>query len=366
MEVAVIGTRGIPARYGGFETFAEEISQLLVLSGYKVTVQCDPNDNISTVWNGVDLFYSPVTKSKHPLRYYYYGLKYSLKKSDLIIVAGTGGALFYFLNLFRRKILITNTDGIEYKRSKWSFLHRMFLRFTEQCAVHFSDIVIADSESIKKHLISKYNFSEGKIRVIEYGSRINKSYDVKILERYKLTFKSYYLVVCRLEPENNLTMIIEGYLKSGSEFPLVIVGAVTGTPYVRKLTDVYGSDKIIFTGGVYDKAALNSMRYGCKAYLHGHTVGGTNPSLLEAMGNGNIIVCHDNLFNREVSNNGQLYFTNSDELSGCLQKVEKLEESEAESYALRSYNRIMDYYNWGNIIRKYSELLSSLQTVSKV
>jgi len=361
IRVAIIGTHGIPARYGGFETFAEEFSQLLVREGYNVIVQCEVSDGMPEYLNGVKLFYSPVKKSEHPLRYYYSGLKNSLRTSEIIIITGSIGAPFYFLNFFKRRVLITNTDGIEYKRSKWSILHRLFLRFTEMLAVRFSDIVIADSLSIMDFLSSKYRSSAGKLRLIEYGAVINQKYNAKHLEEYKLSVKGYYLVVCRLEPENNLIMIIEGYLKSHSALPLLIVGNVTPTAFVKNILGGYGSDKVIFAGGIYDKTVLSSLRYCCKAYIHGHSVGGTNPSLLEAMGNGNVIICHDNTFNREVTADSQFYFSDPDSCSEAIKKVEKLSEAEIDSFREKSCSRIRDYYNWDNIIGKYTRLIKSLK-----
>jgi glycosyltransferase involved in cell wall biosynthesis len=238
--------------------------------------------------------------------------------------------------------------------------HKLFLRFSEMLAIRFSDIVIADSISIRNFLAYKYSSSIEKIKVIEYGSAINQKYESRHLESYKLTFKNYYLVVCRLEPENNLIMIIEGFIKSGSRLPLVIIGNVSSTRYVKRLINNYSSDRVIFPGGIYDRTVLNSLRYGCRAYLHGHTVGGTNPSLLEALGNGNIIICHDNIFNREVTDSDQFYFTNADDCSGAIQRVEKLGESEIEVYREKAYCRIREYYNWDNILGKYIQLFTSL------
>ncbi len=360
-KIAIIGTHGIPARYGGFETFAEEISRLLLRSGYIVTVQCEISEVRTENYNGVGLFFSPVGKSDHPLRYYYSGLKESLNNSDIIIVTGSVGAPFYFLNFFKRRILITNTDGIEYKRAKWSVFHRLFLRFTELLAIRLSDIIIADSEAIKEFLGAKYGIGNEKIRVIEYGACLNMGFNAKHLEDHNLSFKGYYLVVCRLEPENNTQMIIDGYLKSGSELPLVIIGNVASTSYVRDIVSNYSSDNIIFKGGIYDKEILNSLRYCCRAYLHGHSVGGTNPSLLEAMGNGNVIISHDNVFNREVTADCQFYFSDSDSCAEAIQKVEKLSESQIDLYRDKSYSRIRDYYNWESIAAKYTRLIESLK-----
>ena len=358
-KISIVGTRGIPARYGGFETFAEEFSQLLVRAGYQVSVQCDPSENRPAMRNGVDLFYSPVSKTSHPLLYYYYGLRHSLGNSEIIIITGSAGALFYFLNIGRRRILITNTDGVESRRTKWSFLKRTFLKITEMLSMKMSDIIIADSLAIESYLKTTYGIFKPQIRVIEYGANINAHYEESDLSRYRLNYRGYYLVVCRLEPENNVRMIIEGYLKSGSDLPLVIIGNLSMTRYIRSLRSSGRSDKVLFIGGIYNKEELNSLRYGCKAYLHGHSVGGTNPSLLEAMANGNIIICHDNQFNREVTGDSQFYFSDAEECSLSIRKAELLSATEIESYRNNSLRRINDLYNWDSVLRKYINLFSS-------
>jgi glycosyltransferase involved in cell wall biosynthesis len=360
MRISIIGSRGIPARYGGFETFAEEISILLTRKGINVVVQCDKSENPISHYNGVSLYYSSATKSQNPFKYYYEGLRWGLRNSDIILVTGSGGAIFYFLKRPAGKVIITNTDGIESKRSKWSFAHRIFLKFSEMIAVWKSDYIIADSLSIKNYLINSYGKLEHKIRVIEYGSYINVTPDISVLGNFNLKSFSYYLIVCRIEPENNLSMIIDGYISSLSEFPLVIVGNLTNKRYVKGLITRYSSNNVRFLDGIYDKDELRSLRYFCKAYLHGHSIGGTNPSLLEAMGNKNLIICHDNQFNREVTADAQSYFSNSEQCAEIIRKTDVMNEHEIEVFRQSSINRIISYYNWDNILNKYLQLFYSI------
>ena len=361
MKISIIGTRGIPSSYGGFETFAEEISVLLTREGYEVAVQCDKDSFDEERHRGVSLFYSSCTKSSDPLRYYFEGIRWALANSDIVIVTGSVGSIFYFMNLFRKKVLITNTDGIEYKRSKWSFIHRMYLRFSELLAIYLSDIVIADSMEIKNYLLKRYPFSDKRIRVIEYGAWVNDTVNVKILERYNLKSRKYYLVVCRLVPENNLSMIIDGYNVSGSSLPLIIIGQLGSESYVNKLVDKYNCEMVRFLDAIHDKEILGSIRFGCKAYIHGHSVGGTNPSLLEAMASGNAIICHDNRFNREVTDNKQLYFSDSYECSNLIKRIENMEDAEYQNRRKDSVSMITSYYNWENILEKYINLFNSLK-----
>lgn len=361
MRLVIVGSRGIPANYGGFETFAEEISVFLAGSGYDVTVQCDPGSYTKPVFNGVSLFYSRHSKTAHPIRYYFEGLRWAIKNSDIILVTGSGGSVFYLLNLFRRKIIITNTDGLEYKRAKWSFPVKLYWRFSEAIAALLSDFLIADSEAIKDHLIRRYRFAERKIKVIEYGAPVNLERNDLLLEKYSLSHKKFYLIVCRLEPENNLQMMLEAFEKSTSKLPLVIAGNILNNKYVGDIIKKYNSDRIRFLGGIYDKKELKAIRFSCRAYFHGHSVGGTNPSLLEAMGSGNIVLCHDNIYNREVTCDSQFYFSNVNDCLEKINEIDQLSQRDLDSYESQSLQRIKDYYNWPNIFNKYLAMLSSMQ-----
>jgi rhamnosyltransferase len=162
--------------------------------------------------------------------------------------------------------------------------------------------------------------------------------------------------VSRLEPENNVESIIRGYIKSNIEQPLIVVGNLLETKYVNGLLQ-YKSNKVRFLGGVYDKNKLEALRYGCKAYLHGHSVGGTNPSLLEALGSGNIIIAHDNVFNREVTDNKMKYFSTSEECSEAIIEVEHLSDDDISRYKKLAVKRIKDFYNWERIAQDYYNAL---------
>lgn len=361
MKVSIVGTRGIPANYGGFETFAHELSILLAQKDIDVTVYCDrPESDAVSELHGVKLKYSKTTKSENPLLYYYDTIRKSLKHSDIILVAGTGGSLFYFLNLFRRKIIITNTDGLESRRGKWGFIKKTFIRITEFFAMKWSTALVADSIGIADYIKEHYSARTGsKISVIEYGAPINNTFDQQVLDKYKLEANNYYLVVSRLEPENNVRLIIDGYLRSETQKKLVIVGNKLQNNYVDDLLRSE-SDSIIFPGGIYNPEELAAVRYSCYAYIHGHSVGGTNPSLLEALGSGNICICHDNRFNREVTQNEMFYFNDVKSFIDSVQSIEGLNDQERAELKEKAFNRIKNYYNWENISEKYIKLFKEL------
>jgi Glycosyltransferase len=363
MKISILGTRGIPAKYGGFETFAEEISALLAEKGYDVTVQCDSESYSHDYYRGARLYFSSVSKSDHPLRYYFEGIRWATKNSDIILVASAAGSFFYFLNFFRKKLIITNPDGLEHHRRKWSPLKRLYLKISEALAVKLSSYIIADSFAIEKYLNDTYKSSVQKIRVIEYGAYLNRVADFSVLKKYGLTQNEYYLVVCRLERENNLEMICEAFQKALTSFTLVIVGNIeNNSEYINRLVNQFSSAKIRFLDGIYDKTELCTLRYSCKAYIHGHSVGGTNPSLLEAMASRNVILAHDNTFNREVTSGNQLYFSTIGQCTKMINEIELMTNEEIEKYKEQSFNMISTRYTWDRILGKYLELFSEIKS----
>ncbi|MDR3056952.1 MAG: DUF1972 domain-containing protein [Prevotella sp.] len=357
IKLAIVGTRGIPARYGGFETFAQELSLRLTPKEIDVSVYCDDSKEKINLYENVNLKYASCTKDQNPLKYYKESIDLAVKDgNDIILTCGAGGSLaILYHRLHKSKaIFITNTDGIEYKRTKWNFIIRIGVRFVgEFMAVLYSNYLIADSVGIKQYLLKNYPFiTPSKIKVIEYGAYIISKFNKEHLDKYNLLPNDYYLVVSRLEPENNIEMIINGFLKSKTDKKLVIIGNIKGTAYIKSLL-VKKSDKVVFIGGVYDAMVLNSLRFGCMAYLHGHSVGGTNPSLLEAMGSGNIILAHDNVFNREVTDNTMFYFISDETCAEKINMIENLPENDIKEKKELSIRKVTEYYNWERIADEY-------------
>jgi glycosyltransferase involved in cell wall biosynthesis len=362
LKVAIVGTRGIPAKYGGFETFAEELSIRLSQKGFIVNVFCDKDSYESNSYKNVDLVFSKYTKTGNSIKYYNDCITKAALTNDAVIICGTGGALFLLKKYFKNKktIYITNTDGIEYKRSKWPLWGRVIIKATEILSVLISNYIIADSKGIKQYLLKQYKFlSPLKIRQIEYGAKIVESYNESFLAKHNLSKGEYYLVVSRLEPENNVDTILEGFKKASLNNPLIVVGNLLTSEHVKYLK-TFESDKIRFIGGIYDKTELATLRYFCKAYCHGHSVGGTNPSLLEALGCGNIVLAHDNIFNREVTADRMFYFKNVDDVSNMLKVIENLASDELVKLKDFSKNRILDYYNWERITNEYTAFFNEI------
>jgi glycosyltransferase involved in cell wall biosynthesis len=361
MKLAILGSRGIPARYGGFETFAERLATGLCRNGFDVTVFCErrgfdqPDD-----YKEVKLRYV-AARLFGPLRTIAYDIRclWSARKDfDVVYMLGYGAAPFCLIpRLWKRQVWI-NPDGLEWARAKWGFVAKAYFRLMEWVAVRVATRVIADSKGIADCLSRRH----GNLRscsVIAYGCDvIDATPSVELLSEWNLMQRGYYLVVCRLEPENHVLEILRAFQQSCSSKELVVVGNhLARTRYLEQLRAVQDR-RIRMIGPVYDQAKLISLRYHSFAYLHGHSVGGTNPSLLEAMGCANLIVAHDNAFNRETLGDAALFFEGIEDLRETLEKVEGT-ECDASRMQSEAKCRASHLYSWPSIIEQYASLLGS-------
>lgn len=359
MKIAVLGSRGIPARYGGFETVVEELSTRFVLSGIKVTVFCEENESYKeSEYKGVNLYYvkSPKIGSLTTILYDLRCILKVLKEYDLIYMLGYGAGLFFWIPRVFRKPIWVNMDGLEWKRAKWPWYGKFYLKINEWLAVKLASLIIADAYKIKDYLVSKYG-KDINCHVIPYGAEIvDKPPDANLIRDYGLETSNYYLIVCRLEPENHVKEIIEGFVSSKTKKKLIIIGNhEINTPYIRELLKVK-DNRIRFIGAIYDRKLLKAIRYYAFAYFHGHSVGGTNPSLLEALGCGNVVIAHDNLFNREVASDCAIYFSSSSQIPDI---IAFLETGINNNFSTKAKERIRKMYTWDMITDQYLRLIQS-------
>ena len=365
-KIAIVGSRGIPASYGGFETFAEKISlELNQKYEYDLTVVCDLkqkllNDHIME-YEGISLKYSKFSKDDNPVLYYFDSIKKVIKDHDIIYSCGPAGGVFGFFVRIYGKTLITNPDGLNSSRSKWKLPIRFGFHVLEWLTGKLSHRVVCDSKEIECYI--QQNYGCNRTDVVEYGAFPNSFIDninfcQKALSYYGLDVYGYHLVVSRLEPENNIDIILDGYQMTDRKFPLVIIGNLKDTKYIRLLRENVKS-QVVFLGGIYNKDDLSMIRACAVTYLHGHSVGGTNPSLLEAMASRNLCICHDNKFNREVIRNNGLFFKDSVQLNDVLSFLEK-DISKYDTMRVGALKRIIDYYNWGNMAKKYDAIFKEI------
>ena len=362
-SIAILGTRGIPARYGGFETFAAEVSTRLVEQGLSVAVFCEDDDARAEkpeTYRGVDLVYVPVPKLG-PLSTIVHDLRCLWRARsayDVVYMLGYGAALFCWLpRLFGTEVWI-NMDGIEWRRTKYGRLGRLWLRLMEAAAVRTPTRIVADADAVEASLRRRHRRLP-PCSVIPYGAPARaEAPSADSVRRLGLQPGRYHLVVCRFEPENHVREIIEGYTASRSQRPLVVLGtARADTAYVRALRRLAGADeRVLLLPPIYDADRLSALRYHACSYLHGHSVGGTNPSLVEALGCGNAVIAHDNPFNREVAGPAALYF---DEAADVPNLVERLEADTQLRLQLGrdARERQQRRYTWDAVVAAYLALL---------
>jgi glycosyltransferase involved in cell wall biosynthesis len=245
-------------------------------------------------------------------------------------------------------------DGLEWKRSKYGFLTKLFLKKAENWAVKYSDVLISDSKGIQNHLEKDYKKSSV---FIPYGASISEENDSSALLKYKLQTDSYYLVIARLEPENNIETIIKGYLMAKTINPLIIIGS-TKNKFGSYLTNKYSTNSIRFLGPVYNIHELNQLRFNSEIYFHGHSVGGTNPSLLEAMASSAYICAHYNEFNFYVLENDALYFNNEQDISKII--TQTINKNHRVNSIKNNISKIKNTYTWEGIANSYNKVFTEL------
>jgi len=359
MRIGIIGTRGIPNQYGGFEQFTEYIAPALVERGHEVFVyNSSLHPYAENSWRGVHLIKKNNPESKIGTSgQFIYDLNCILdsrkRKYDIILQLGyTSSSIWSFL-FPKKSVLITNMDGLEWKRSKYSAPVKKFLEKAEKWAAVHSDKLIADSKGIQAYLLDKY---KKKSEFIAYGASLFTDPDEKTLRPFGLTQYEYNLLIARMEPENNVEMILIGHHQSKTENKLILIGNYSNR-YGTYLKNKYENEKIIFLGPLYDLRILNNLRFFSNLYFHGHSVGGTNPSLLEAMASQALIVAHNNIFNCSVLEKDAFYFSSSNEINLILEK--KIRKEDFDGYLDNNNKRIESLYSWNHITDQVENCLTN-------
>lgn len=321
-----MGTRGIPNHYGGFEQFAEYLSVGLSLRGHDVAVyNSSRHPYQEKEWNGVQIIHcgDPEYRIGTAGQFFYdlHCINDARKRDfDVLLHLGYTSDSIWYWRWPKNTINMMNVDGMEWMRSKYNKPTRWFLKKAEALAAHHAQILIADSPQMQHHFWNRYN---KKPVYIPYGAEVFTQTNTSIPANYELSPDQYFLLVARMEPENNIEMILRGYIEAGHCYPLLVIGNMENK-FGKYLTAVYKNQKIQFAGAVYDHHSLNNLRYYSTRYFHGHSVGGTNPSLLEAMACRCNIAAHDNAFNKAVLQNEADYFSNTTEVATIIDTPEDL------------------------------------------
>ena len=356
MKIAILGTRGIPNYYGGFEQFAEFFSVFLVEKGHEVYCYNSHNHKFQeTMFNGVHILHQHDPEYKYgtfgQFIYDYNCIMDARKRDfDIILQLGyTSNSVWFFL-LPKKPIIITNMDGIEWKRSKYSRPVQQFLRFAERLAAKSSDYLVSDSIGIQNFLKKRY---DKESTYIAYGAHPFNEPNEDILKEYEVRKENFNMIMARFEPENNFEMVLDGVVKSADKTPILVIGN-HNTKYGDVLKKKYKNQTSIrFLGAIYNLEHLNNLRYFSKLYFHGHSVGGTNPSLLEAMASQALVLAHNNDFNRGILKENSYYFSDAEEVKNLLLTIKKNDNLQ---FIQNNFEAIVNEFNWDKINGEYLQL----------
>ena len=380
-NVFIVGCKGIPAQYGGYETFVEQLTYNQIDNNIKYHVACMSNNFEEFEHNGARCFNVKVPNIGPAKAVYYdvkalkeiikYIKKNNIEKGIVYVLACRIGPFF---NKYVKKLhklgfkVYVNPDGHEWKRAKWNCLIRKYWKISEKLMVKHADLLICDSVNIEKYIKSDYKKYNPKTTFIAYGADTTKSSlknNSKVLndwyKKFDIKSNEYYLIVGRFVPENNYETVIKEFMKSKSKKDLVIVTNVEKNKFYGSLkenTNFENDKRIKFVGTVYDKELIKKIRENAYGYFHGHEVGGTNPSLLEALASTRINLLLDVGFNKEVAQDSALYWSKKDgNLSKLINKTDKLSEKEIKELDKKSTERITKEDSWEKIVDEYEKVL---------
>jgi glycosyltransferase involved in cell wall biosynthesis len=354
MKIAILGTRGVPNHYGGFEHIAGYLAKGLVEKGHDLTVyNSSRHPYKGKDWNGVQIVhcFDPEYLMGIPGQFIYdlnCILDARKKNYDILLILGyTSSSIWGFLYP-RKTVVITNMDGMEWQRAKYSKKTRAFLKYAEKLAIRSSSFHVADSPVIKEYLDAKYQINS---KYIAYGASLPPVPSENLLVEYGLKKNQYFLLMARMEPENNIEMILDGFCLSNSTIRFVVIGN-TGNKHGKYLVNKYKNEpRIVFLGAIFNESIVQTIIAFCTLYFHGHSAGGTNPSLLNAMAAKAPIAIHDNAFNKFLVKENALRFTDAKDICHII----KSELFTNLTHIQNNYLTISNYFNWKQIIGEYEQ-----------
>ena len=365
LKIAIIGARGIPARWGGFETVASELAPRLVARGHEVTVYCRPRYSLPTrpdTYRGVRLRYLPAiyTKSLETLSHEALAAIHVLfSKFDVLYVLGFRASALYLPARLAGKPIVMNTDGFDWCRRKWGRLARLYLRLVETVGARWTaSRLICDSRALQPYFRDTHGRDS---TYIGYGANLFEPKDPAILQKYALHPGEYLLVVARIEPENNTDVIVREFSQLQTDKELVVVGAANyRSRYFEELKNMAGP-RVRFLGGIYEPGHIEEIYANSYVYIHGHEVGGTNPALLHAMGCGCCVAALDVPFNREVGGESALYWRKSENHLRDVLTAILADPDRAESLRAAAKERVRTHYSWDDVADDYDRFFRQLR-----
>ncbi|HAP19849.1 MAG TPA: glycosyl transferase [Lachnospiraceae bacterium] len=378
IHIFIVGSKGIPAQYGGFETFVENLTLRKEAEDIKYHVSCMNDEEKHFEHNGADCFNVRVPLKGAPGRIFHVSLVLGQVEKwcksnpgETVIVYILGCRIGPLLIPHARRLhklgvkICCNPDGLEWKRDKWNAAAKKFLRYCESCLVRYSDLAICDAANIEKYIRRTYREKVKETTFIAYGADVQRSgCSEEKLEKWYQEFEirrnQYYLIVGRFVPENNYETMVTEFMKSKTSKDLVIITNVEKNKFYAALSEKTGFDKdkrIKFVGTVYEQELLKKIREQAYGYVHGHEVGGTNPSLLEALASTKVNLLLEVGFNKEVGADGAFYWNKEKgNLAALIEKTDELSKAEIEEKDVLSTNRVKDFYGWEKICQEYERI----------
>ena len=354
----ILGIRGVPANHGGFETFAEHLALYLVKHGWRVIVYCQ-NDNDEPMfideWRGIERIHiAAPSGSKGSVIFDWHTVMHAAQSKDLCLTLGYNTAMFCAILRMKGIPNLINMDGIEWSRAKWGKVAKSWFWANDWAGCWLGNHLIADHPHIKKHLSTRVN--PDKITMIPYGADpVHYCDDVQV-RKLGLVPGKYIVVIARPEPENSLLEIVTGFCSRRRDVELVILGKYDDAVPYHRAVKAAANESVRFVGAIYDKAIVQALRFHCALYVHGHQVGGTNPSLVEALGCGNAVIAHDNRFNQWVAGEGAVYFSDAESFSSMREAV-LADGGKLEALRRASIERFAANFTWPEVLEQYENLL---------
>jgi glycosyltransferase involved in cell wall biosynthesis len=356
LKFAILGTRGIPARYGGFETFAEELSTRLAARGHHVTVYC--RRQATSPYRGVFLQYLPTIRHKYfdtIVHTFLSTLHLLAHRNDVVLYCNAANAVFTWMPRALGMPVALNVDGLERNRKKWNVLARSWYRVSEWLATWMPTAVITDAAAIAEYYQQRYH---RRSTMIPYGAEIGAVESTAVLDQLGLERRKYFLYVSRMEPENNGLLVREAFEQVETPLKLALVGdAPYAAEYIAKVRDTR-DPRIVIPGAIYGQG-YRELGSHCFAYIHATEVGGTHPALIEAMGRGALTLYLDTPENAEVAGDAGIPFTHEN-LSEVIKLCSIMPSSELEMWRLRAIKRVEERYSWDAVTDSYENLLLRL------
>lgn len=355
----ILGIRGIPASHGGFETFAEHLALYLKDKGWRVVVYCQEDGSgpiINDEWQGIERVRIPVkgNRARATVPFDWLSIKHAAQYNDVCLTLGYNTALFNLRLWLKGTTNLFNMDGLEWTRAKWGSVAKLWLWLNDWAACLIGTHLIADNPAIESHLHTRVKAD--KVTMIPYGANAVESAPEDIVQKLGLEPGRYMSVIARPEPENSVLEIVRAFSAKPRGCKLAVLGGYNDhNPYHREVKQA-ASDEVVFLGTIYEPTIVQALRFHSMAYIHGHQVGGTNPSLVEAMGAGNAIICHDNPFNRWVAGPKTRYFESAHTLEFF---IDELIERPWLLDELRqaSRQRFEEALTWPIVMQAYEQLL---------